>query len=80
MLQSDFVYACFAPASNSLTASKLRELTFERRVESKGNVVFGNAASLQLICNVAFGAVVLNPDFAVFDVEVEDSAIDSAFV
>jgi len=39
-------------------------------VEAQHDVVFGYASFHQFERNAAFGAVVLNPDFAVFDVEV----------
>jgi hypothetical protein len=39
-------------------------------VEAQHDVVFRYASFYQFIGDAAFGAVVLNPDFAVFDVEV----------
>ena len=34
----------------------------------------------KFISDTAFGAVVLNPDFVIFDVERQNIAVDSAFV
>jgi hypothetical protein len=49
-------------------------------VEAQHDVVLRYASFYQFESNAAFGAVVLNPDFAVFDVEVEYADVDSAFV
>jgi hypothetical protein len=53
-----------------LTHRKFRELALEGAVEAEDDVLFGDTAIDQFERNAAFGAVVLNPDFAVFNVEV----------
>ncbi len=42
--------------------------------------MFRYASFHQFVGDAAFGAVVLNPDFAVFDVEVQNAAVDSTLV
>lgn len=44
-------------------------------VEAQNNVGFGHAHFYQIVGDIIFGAVVLNPAFAVFDVEMEKTAI-----
>jgi hypothetical protein len=48
-------------------------------VECQDNVLFGYAEFDELVGNACFSAIVLYPDFVLFDVEVEDAA-EGSFV
>lgn|GEM_PF-5239531 len=54
----------------SLAYGKLCEPALEGGVETQHDIMFRHASFYQFESNAAFGAVMLNPDFAVFDVEV----------
>jgi hypothetical protein len=43
-------------------------------MEGKDDVLFGDSELDELVGDADFGAVMLNPDFALFDVEMEDAA------
>lgn len=49
-------------------------------MKTENDVLFGNTAIDQFESDAAFGAVMVNPDFAVFDVEVQNATVDPAFV
>lgn len=49
----------------------------EGRVEAEDDLVFGNAEFVEFDGDAGFGAVLLNPNFAVNNIDVEDYAIDA---
>lgn len=55
-------------------------MAFEGGVKSEDDVLFGDASIDEFEGDAAFRAVVLDPDFVVADVEVEDAAVDALFV
>ena len=49
-------------------------------MEAHNNVSFGNTHFDQLGGNIIFGTVVLEPDFTVFDVQVQNTAVNAPIV
>ncbi len=60
-----------------LAHSKVRVVTHHRWIESQHNILFENTHLHQFVSDANFSAVLLNPDFAVDDVEVKNNTIDA---
>jgi hypothetical protein len=57
------------------TESRVRP--FVRGVERQHDIFFGNAQRDEIIGNSFFSAIVLNPDLAVLDIDMDETPIDS---
>ena len=79
-MSSRFILCRTSVSEASLAYGEFGELAFEGGVEAEDDVVFGDALFDEFEGDAAFSPIVLNPDFAVFDVEVKDAAVDTTFV
>ncbi len=71
--------AAAGASAGDLGDGVIRILANRRRVEGQHNVLARDARLDQLLGYAAFNAVVLDVDFAVADVDVEDGAVDAIF-
>ena len=70
------VKRCLGASVGALPLSKFGEAPFIGRVKRENDVVFWDPCFDQALGDPFFGTIVLNPDFAVFNVDMEETTVN----